>query len=62
MHPRLPPGELPVKLSQPTAIPVGIFEPKLDLAERHGILLAYSISPVSSGQIAVEVLNHQLLQ
>ena len=48
---------LPVKLSQPTAIPVGIFEPKLDLTERHGILLAYSISPVRSGQIAVEVLN-----
>ena len=48
---------LPEKLSQPTAIPVGIFEPKLDLTERHGILLAYSISPVQSGQIAVEVLN-----
>ena len=48
---------LTVKLSQPTAIPVGIFEPKPELAERHGILLAYSISQVQSGQIAVEVLN-----
>ena len=48
---------LPVKLSQPTAIPVGIFEPKPELAERHGILLSYSISPVQSGRIAVEVLN-----
>ena len=53
----IPDEAIPVKLSQPTAIPVGIFEPKLDLAERHGILLAYSIFAVQSGQIAVEVLN-----
>jgi len=56
-HRLLLPVELPVSQPPQPAICTGLLEPRPQFMERHGVLVAHSISAVKNGQTVADILN-----